>query len=69
MIKVEDKFREAGLRSKMILQVHDELLFECPKDEIDAAVEIIKDSMETAMTLKVPLEVQIGIGSNWLEAH
>lgn len=69
MIKVEDGFRKAGLKSKMILQVHDELLFECPKDEIDAAVQIIKDSMETAMTLKVPLEVQIGIGSNWLEAH
>lgn len=69
MIKVEESFRAAGLRSKMILQVHDELLFECPKDEIDEAVQIIKDSMETAMTLKVPLEVQIGIGSNWLEAH
>jgi len=53
----------------MILQVHDELLFECPKEEIDEAVDIIKDSMEHAMILKVPLNVQIGIGSNWLEAH
>jgi DNA polymerase-1 len=69
MIKIEDRFRQSGLKSKMILQVHDELLFECPKEEIDEAVDIIKDSMEHAMTLKVPLDVQIGIGSNWLEAH
>jgi len=69
MIKIEERFRQNGLRSKMILQVHDELLFECPKEEIDEAVDIIKDSMEHAMTLKVPLDVQIGIGSNWLEAH
>jgi DNA polymerase-1 len=69
MIKIENRFRQIGLKSKMILQVHDELLFECPKEEIDEAVDIIKDSMEHAMTLKVPLDVQIGIGSNWLEAH
>ena len=69
MIKIEDRFKAKGLKSKMILQVHDELLFECPKEEIDEAVDIIKDSMEHAMTLKVPLDVQIGIGSNWLEAH
>jgi DNA polymerase-1 len=69
MIKIENRFKQNGLRSKMILQVHDELIFEVPKEEIDEAVDIIKDSMEHAMTLKVPLEVQIGIGSNWLEAH
>lgn len=69
MIKVDERFKAAGLKSRMILQVHDELLFECPKEEIDEAVNIIKYSMETAMSLNVPLDVQIGIGSNWLEAH
>jgi DNA polymerase-1 len=53
----------------MILQVHDELLFEVPENELDIVQKPIKEAMETAFHLKVPLEVNLGIGKNWLEAH
>ena len=53
----------------MILQVHDELVFDVPKYEIDEIKILIKEEMENAFKLEVPLVVDIGIGSNWLEAH
>ena len=53
----------------MILQIHDELLFEFPKDEEDILVSIVVNSMEKAMDLSVPLVVDYGIGNNWFEAH
>ena len=53
----------------MLLQVHDELVFEGPCSEVDKAAAAIRYCMESAMQLSVPLEVQIGIGANWLEAH
>ena len=53
----------------MILQVHDELLFDMHKDEIDELSPIIKSNMENAMKFKVPIIVESGIGENWLEAH
>ena len=53
----------------MILQVHDELLFDMHNDEIEELTPLIKDIMENAMKLKVPVLVDSGIGQNWLEAH
>ena len=53
----------------MILQIHDELLFECHKDSLEKAMKIIVTSMESALKLSVPLKVEIKQGKNWLEAH
>ena len=69
MVKVEKALREAKLRTRMLLQVHDELLFEVPEDEIETARELILENMKTALPLSVPIEVEAGTGANWLEAH
>jgi DNA polymerase-1 len=69
MIKVDQAFRERGLNSRMLLQVHDELVFEVERTELEEVCKVIKESMESAMTIKVPLKVDIGSGANWLEAH
>ena len=69
MINVNNRIKESQLNSKMILQIHDELLFEFPKDEEDILVSIVVNSMEKAMDLSVPLVVDYGIGNNWFEAH
>jgi DNA polymerase-1 len=53
----------------MILTVHDELVFEVPENEIDNTIPCIREEMESAMELRVPLVVDIGIGNNWSEAH
>jgi DNA polymerase-1 len=55
--------------ARMILTVHDELVFEVPEEHVDEAKGIIKEAMESAMTLDVPLEVDVGAGSHWGEAH
>lgn len=68
MIKVSDAVKAAGLKTKMIMQVHDELLFEAPADEVAAVSEIIKREMESAATLDVPLIAEIGAGDNWMAA-
>ena len=57
------------LHSKMVLQVHDELLIEAPTAEVDATIQVVKKIMESVVTLKVPLKVGTGIGDNWSEAH
>jgi len=69
MVKVDRALKAAGLKAKMILQIHDELLFDVPKDEVTALTAIVKREMENAMSLGVPLEVSIGVGDNWLDAH
>jgi DNA polymerase-1 len=69
MINIDHKFTEKNLKTKMLLQVHDELLFESPDDEIETAKEIIKHEMENAVETEVPLLVEVGEGKNWLEAH
>lgn len=69
MIKLQNELEKQQLNAKLILQVHDELIIECPKDEIEQVSQIVKRSMEEAMALHVPLRVEVGIGSNWLEAH
>jgi DNA polymerase-1 len=69
MIHIHRSLKNANMTSKMILQVHDELVFEVPGEEIDKMKSLIKDCMEKAMALRVPVKVEIGTGENWLEAH
>ena len=70
MINIHKDFKEKGLKSKMLLQVHDELVFDVFKEELDIVKPIIESRMKNAMTtLKVPMEVGMGTGINWLEAH
>jgi DNA polymerase-1 len=69
MIKVQEKIMAEKLQTKMVLQVHDELLFDVPRNEIEQIQPIVRDGMQNAAQLIVPLEVEIGIGTNWLEAH
>lgn len=66
MLKVADELKKANLETKMIMQVHDELLFEAPESEVERAMPIIKNAMETAVELDVPLTVEIGAGDNWM---
>ncbi|MDZ7393431.1 MAG: DNA polymerase I [candidate division KSB1 bacterium] len=69
MINISRALRAAGLKTKMILQVHDELVFEVPKDEVEQVRELVRHEMEHAITMNVPIKVDIGVGRNWLEAH
>lgn len=69
MINIDEKFSEQKLKTKMLLQVHDELVFESPIDEVETAKNLIKTEMENAFETKVPLLVEVGVGDNWLEAH
>ena len=69
MINVDRKMREAGLKSRMVLQIHDELLFDTIHDEIDTLMSIVKEQMEHVTELSVPLTVECNYGKNWLEAH
>ena len=67
MVRVANALRERGLEANMLLQVHDELVFEAPEREIDTLGEVVKAEMEGAAALSVPLVVDIGMGRNWLE--
>ncbi|PQJ75633.1 DNA polymerase I [Polaribacter gangjinensis] len=69
MINIHKCFEKENFKSKMILQVHDELVFDAHKDELDIIKPIIKHEMENAFVMTVPLDVEIGMGENWLEAH
>ena len=69
MIEIDSSLTQAGYKTKMILQVHDELVFDAPQNEINEIKEIIEKKMENALVLEVPLKVEIGEGNNWLEAH
>ena len=69
MIKIFNRIKEKKLQSKMIMQVHDELVFETPKSEIDAMKDLVRSEMENAIELSVSIKVDIGVGNNWLEAH
>jgi DNA polymerase-1 len=69
MIKIQDWLRSSGLKTKMILQVHDELLFDVPKNEVEIVSSEVKKWMESAIPLDVPVLVEWGTGENWLEAH
>ena len=69
MIKIDEKFADKNLKTKMLLQVHDELVFEAPEEEVEVVSELIKTEMESAYKTTVPLLVEVGVGNNWLEAH
>ena len=69
MIKIDNELDIQDLKTKMLLQVHDELLFESPIEEVETASKLIKTQMESAFETKVPLLVEVGVGDNWLEAH
>jgi DNA polymerase-1 len=69
MVKISDKIKLNNFKSKMLVQVHDELIFEIYKPELQKMKELIKKEMESVFTLNVPLTVDIGIGENWHEAH
>lgn len=69
MIDIENWLQEEGKKTQMIIQVHDELLFELHKDEVNTVTEVIKNKMESAMDIGVPLKVEMGIADNWLDAH
>ena len=69
MVKIDRALKAEGLRSKMVLQIHDELVFDCPKDEAARVKEIARREMTTALDFGVPLDVGLGEGANWLDAH
>ena len=69
MINIHKKLAEGGYKSKMLLQVHDELVFDVYKPELEELKPLIKSEMENAYRLSVPLDVELGLGSDWLEAH
>lgn len=69
MIKIDEQLTEQNLKTKMLLQVHDELVFEAPEEELKTVTALIKKEMETAYETTVPLLVEVGVGDNWLEAH
>ncbi|MEQ9345232.1 MAG: DNA polymerase I [Thalassospira sp.] len=69
MIAVPGALIDAGLKTRMLLQVHDELIFEAPEDEAEKAIKIIREVMENAAHLSVPLIVDAGIGDSWADAH
>jgi len=69
MVRIHRAMREARLESRMVLQIHDELVFDVVKSELDPIREIAESNMIQAIPMKVPIEVDIGVGENWLEAH
>ena len=69
MIKIYKEFHNLGLKSKMVLQVHDELVFDVYCSEQEIVKEIVKNNMENVYPMQVPLKVDLGFGQNWLEAH
>ena len=69
MVHIYAELQKRKLTSSMILQVHDELVFEVSKDEEEIIKNIVEKEMQQALPLTVPVEVEIGIGRNWLEAH
>lgn len=69
MIEIDQQIRESSLQTQMLLQVHDELVFNVPEGELETVSEMVKRLMENTFSLKVPMLVELGSGKNWLEAH
>lgn len=69
MNKVEYELKKQGFQTKMLLQVHDELVFEAPEAEVEAVAPLIKEIMENIVSYEVPFDAEVGIGDNWAEAH
>jgi DNA polymerase I len=68
MVRIHRAIRERGLQGRMLLQVHDELVFEVPPEEVQILAELVRQQMENVTPLRVPLVVDVGTGPNWLEA-
>jgi DNA polymerase-1 len=69
MINIHNWLKDNNKKSRMLLQVHDELIFEIHESELDEVPKKIEELMESAFEMDVPLKVEAGIGENWLEAH
>jgi DNA polymerase-1 len=69
MIRIHRRLQRDRRRTKMILQIHDELVFEVPHEELDAVQAFVREEMEGVMELTIPLKVDVGVGRNWAEAH
>ena len=69
MVRTDRALKAENLRAKMVLQIHDELVFDCPKSEVGRVKEIVRREMTTAYDFGVPLDIGIGEGANWLDAH
>jgi len=69
MIEVDRAMRAANMKSKMLLQVHDELVFDVYKGELEELKALVVEKMEAAVSLEIPMVAEVGTGSNWLEAH
>ncbi len=69
MVNIDRRLRKENLQTRMLLQVHDELVFEVPQEELELVKELVRSEMENAVPLDLPLKVDIGIGQNWAEAH
>jgi DNA polymerase I len=69
MINIQNRLEKENLQTRMILQVHDELVFEVKASELEKVKKLVKQEMENAIKLDVPLKVDVGVGKNWLEAH
>jgi DNA polymerase-1 len=69
MLVVDERIRSAGLRARLLLQIHDELVFECPEDEVEHLALLVREGMSTALPLRVPIGVDIAMGPNWLDVE
>jgi DNA polymerase-1 len=69
MINIHEKMKQKGLKSKMLLQVHDELVFDIHQSEKELMLELVVKEMESAVKIEVPLVVEVQFGDNWLDAH
>jgi len=69
MIRIQEELIKGKFKTKMLLQVHDELVFDVPLDEVERVKPVVEEHMRTAIAMKVPIEVGMGCGKNWLEAH
>ncbi|MCQ2136894.1 MAG: DNA polymerase, partial [Bacteroidales bacterium] len=69
MIAVDRRMKAEGLQSRMVLQIHDELVFDAVRSELEQLKKIVKEEMENVVELSVPLIVECNYGENWLEAH
>ena len=69
MVEIYRRFRAEGIRSKMILQVHDEVIVDMLREEQETVIRIVREAMEGVAQLSVPLISEAGVGENWLEAH
>ncbi|HEV8479905.1 MAG TPA: DNA polymerase I, partial [Candidatus Eisenbacteria bacterium] len=69
MVRIHERLRHEGSRARLVLQVHDELLLESPAEEVEAVGRLLREEMVRAVTLRVPLEVSVGVGSTWFDVH